>query len=87
MLWPDRRYDPHEDVYDVLTHFQGPFAIQPVMAMALQVPSSRLRIRTPPDSGGSFGVKQGVAPYAVLMAVAPGLQSARSNGSKTGWSI
>ena len=63
-------YDPHEDVYDVLTHFQGPFAIQPVMAMALQVPSSRLRIRTPPDSGGSFGVKQGVAPYAVLMAVA-----------------
>lgn len=63
-------YDPGEDAYEVLTHFQGPYAIQPVMAMALGVPSNRLRIKTPPDSGGSFGVKQGVAPYAVLMAVA-----------------
>lgn len=63
-------YEPAEDVYTVATHFQGPYAIQPVMAMALGVPSNRLRIKTPPDSGGSFGVKQGVAPYAVLMAVA-----------------
>ena len=28
------------------------------------------RLRTPPDSGGSFGVKQGVFPYIVLMAAA-----------------
>ncbi len=63
-------YDPAEDVYEVTTHFQGPFALQPVMALALGVPSNRLRIKTPPDSGGSFGVKQGVAPYAVLMAAA-----------------
>lgn len=63
-------YDPGEDAYEITTHFQGPYAIQPVMAMALGVPSNRLRIKTPPDSGGSFGVKQGVAPYAVLMAVA-----------------
>ncbi len=73
-------YDPHEDSYDVTTHFQGPYAIQPVMAMALGVPSNRLRIRTPPDSGGSFGVKQGVAPYAVLMAVA-----ARISGRPVKW--
>ena len=38
------------------------------MARALKVPGNRLRLRTPPDSGGSFGVKQGVAPYAVLIA-------------------
>ncbi|MGZ0186884.1 MAG: xanthine dehydrogenase family protein molybdopterin-binding subunit [Alphaproteobacteria bacterium] len=63
-------YLPGEDTYEVTTHFQGPFALQPVMAMALGVPSNRLRIRTPPDSGGSFGVKQGVAPYAVLMLLA-----------------
>ncbi|MEQ9126038.1 MAG: molybdopterin-dependent oxidoreductase, partial [Alphaproteobacteria bacterium] len=63
-------YEPGEDAYEVTTHFQGPYAIQPVMALALGVPGNRLRIRTPPDSGGSFGVKQGVAPYAVLMAVA-----------------
>ncbi len=35
------------------------------MARALKVPGNRLRLRTPPDSGGSFGVKQGVFPYIV----------------------
>ncbi len=73
-------YDPAEDAYEVTTHFQGPYAIQPVMAMALGVPSNRLRIKTPPDSGGSFGVKQGVAPYAVLMAIA-----ARVSGRPVKW--
>ncbi len=63
-------YDPHEDAYDVLANFQGPFSIHAVMARALKVAGNRLRLRTPPDSGGSFGVKQGVAPYAVLIAAA-----------------
>jgi 2-furoyl-CoA dehydrogenase large subunit len=40
------------------------------MARALKVPGNRLRLRTPPDSGGSFGVKQGIFPYIVLMGVA-----------------
>ena len=40
------------------------------MARALKVPGNRLRLRTPPDSGGSFGVKQAVFPYIVLMGVA-----------------
>ena len=40
------------------------------MARALKVPGNRLRLRTPPDSGGSFGVKQGVFPYIVLMGIA-----------------
>ena len=42
-----------------------------VMARALKVPGNRLRLRTPPDSGGSFGVKQGVFPYIVLIAARP----------------
>lgn len=63
-------YDPHEDAYDILANFQGPFSIHAVMARALRVPGNRLRLRMPGDSGGSFGVKQGVAPYAILMAVA-----------------
>jgi 2-furoyl-CoA dehydrogenase large subunit len=63
-------YDPGDGVYDVLANFQGPFSLQPVMARALNVPANRLRLRTPPDSGGSFGVKQAVFPYVVLMAVA-----------------
>lgn len=63
-------YDPHEEVYDILANFQGPFSIHTVLARALKVPGNRLRLRMPPDSGGSFGVKQGVAPYAVLIGVA-----------------
>ena len=63
-------YDPGEDAYDVLANFQGPFSLHPVMARALKVPGNRLRLRTPPDSGGSFGVKQAVFPYVVLMGIA-----------------
>ncbi|HSR82094.1 MAG TPA: xanthine dehydrogenase family protein molybdopterin-binding subunit, partial [Hyphomicrobiaceae bacterium] len=63
-------YDPHEDAYDILSNFQGPFSIHAVIARALRVPGNRLRLRTPPDSGGSFGVKQGLFPYLVLMGVA-----------------
>jgi 2-furoyl-CoA dehydrogenase large subunit len=63
-------YDPGEDAYDVLATFQGPFSIHAVLARALKVPGNRLRLRTPPDSGGSFGVKQGIFPYIALMGIA-----------------
>jgi 2-furoyl-CoA dehydrogenase large subunit len=63
-------YDPGDDAYDVLANFQGPFSLHPVMARALKVPGNRFRLRTPPDSGGSFGVKQAVFPYIVLIAAA-----------------
>jgi len=63
-------YDASEDTYDVLANFMGPFSLHAVMARALKVPGNRLRLRTPPDSGGSFGVKQGIFPYIVLMGVA-----------------
>ena len=70
-LWRRRRIRSlREDAYDVLANFQGPFSIHAVMARALKVPGNRLRLRTPPDSGGSFGVKQGVFPYIVLIAAA-----------------
>ena len=63
-------YDPLGDAYDVVSSFQGPFSIHAVVARALKVPGNRLRMRTPPDSGGSFGTKQGVFPYIVLIAAA-----------------
>jgi len=63
-------YDPGLDAYDVMANFQGPFSIHAVLARALKVPGNRLRLRTPPESGGSFGVKQGVFPYIVLIAAA-----------------
>ncbi|MBV9395350.1 MAG: molybdopterin-dependent oxidoreductase, partial [Methylobacteriaceae bacterium] len=63
-------YDPGSDAYDVLANFQGPFSIHAVISRALRVPGNRLRLRTAPDSGGSFGVKQGIFPYIVLVAAA-----------------
>ncbi|MFI5020282.1 MAG: molybdopterin cofactor-binding domain-containing protein [Alphaproteobacteria bacterium] len=63
-------YDPGLDAYDVTANFQGPFSIHAVIARALKVPGNRLRLRTPPDSGGSFGIKQGIFPYIVLIALA-----------------
>src|SRR5215470_7937878 len=63
-------YQPHDDSYDVLANFQGPFSTHPVMAKALRVLGTRLRLRIPPDSGGSFGIKLSVFPYIVLAAIA-----------------
>ncbi len=73
-------YDSGADAYDVLANFQGPFSIHAVLSRALKVPGNRLRLRTPPDSGGSFGVKQGVFPYIVLIAAA-----ARATGRPVKW--
>ena len=63
-------YDPGEGAYDVLSNFQGPLTLHPVMARALKVPGPRLRLRSAPDSGGSFGVKQALFPLIVAMALA-----------------
>ena len=73
-------YDLAEQAFDVLANFQGPFSIHAVLSRALKVPGNRLRLRTPPDSGGSFGVKQGVFPYIVLVAAA-----ARATGRPVKW--
>ncbi len=74
------QHNPAESSYDVLANFQGPFSIHPVMARALRVPGPKLRLRIPPDSGGSFGIKLSVFPYVVLMALA-----ARITGRPVKW--
>ncbi len=60
-------YDDAEDAYEVLANFQGALQHPCGASRALKVPGNRLRLRTPPDSGGSFGVKQGVLPHIVLI--------------------
>ncbi|MEF8690480.1 UNVERIFIED_CONTAM: molybdopterin-dependent oxidoreductase [Comamonas sp. A-3] len=59
-----------DEGYDVCSNFMGPYSLHSVMAMALKIPGTRLRHRLPRDSGGSFGVKQSVFPYVVLMCLA-----------------
>jgi 2-furoyl-CoA dehydrogenase large subunit len=63
-------FDRGANRYTVWSNFQGPYAIHPIMCDALGVRGSGLRLITAPASGGSFGIKQGVYPYIVLMALA-----------------
>ena len=51
-------------------NFQGPFTLHGVAAAALGLRGNRLRLLTPPDSGGSFGTKAAVLPYVVLVGLA-----------------
>lgn len=51
-------------------NFHGPFTMVPIMAGALGVPASRIRLHVPADIGGSFGIKAGIYPYVVLLALA-----------------
>lgn len=62
-------YQPDTGGYDVTSNFQGPFSVHTVMAIALKVPGAKLRHRTPPNSGGSFGSKLTMFPYIVVLAV------------------
>lgn len=71
---------PGHEGYDVLSNFMGPFSLHAVMAMALKVAGNQLRHRIPRDSGGSFGVKQAVFPYVVLMCLA-----SRKAGAPVKW--
>ncbi len=69
-----------DEGYDVMSNFQGPFALHPVMARSLKVGGTRLRLRAPRDSGGSFGTKQAVSTYIVLLCLA-----SRKAGAPVKW--
>ncbi len=64
------RYERGEDAYDITSSFPGPFTLHTVMARSLCVPGNRLRLKSPADSGGSFGVKQSVFPQVVAIGIA-----------------
>ena len=63
-------YDRDAGLFDILSNFQGPYTGHPVIARSLRTDESSVRLRTPAHSGGSFGVKQAVLPYMVLMCLA-----------------
>ena len=64
------QYQPHPDRYTVWSNFQGPFILHALMCGSLKVAGNRLRLITAPHSGGSFGIKQALFPYLVLLAAA-----------------
>ncbi len=63
-------YRAGEQSYEVTANFQGPYTLHAVMSRALKVSGNRLRLKTPPDSGGSYGVKQSIFPNIVSLAIA-----------------
>ncbi len=63
-------YNDGDGIYDVVSNFQGPFTVHPVISKALRIAGSQLRLRIPAYSGGGFGIKQAIFPYIVLMCVA-----------------
>jgi len=63
-------YRREDKIYDVLSNFQGPFTVHPVMSKALRVKGPQLRMRSSAYSGGGFGTKQAMFPYVVLMCIA-----------------
>jgi 2-furoyl-CoA dehydrogenase large subunit len=65
--WEDTASGPAVEAW---ANFHGPFTMVPVMAGALGIPTSRVRLHVPADIGGSFGIKAGIYPYVVLMALA-----------------
>jgi 2-furoyl-CoA dehydrogenase large subunit len=61
-------YMPESDGFVIQGNFQGPFSLMPVLARALRVPDSRIRMMVPQDVGGSFGIKAMIYPYMGLVA-------------------
>jgi 2-furoyl-CoA dehydrogenase large subunit len=61
-------FEQQPDRYTIWSNFQGPFILHALMTGALGVPGNRLRLITSPHSGGSFGIKQAMFPYMVLLA-------------------
>lgn len=59
-----------EDEATLWCNFHGPFVLHPLVAAALGIAPSRLRLLVPPDVGGSFGIKAGIYPYLALLALA-----------------
>jgi 2-furoyl-CoA dehydrogenase large subunit len=62
------------------SNFHGPFAMQPVIAGALGLSPSRVRLIVPEDIGGSFGIKSGIYAYVALIALA-----SRHGGAPVRW--
>ncbi|MFN3804893.1 MAG: xanthine dehydrogenase family protein molybdopterin-binding subunit [Pyrobaculum sp.] len=55
---------------NIWANIQGPALYMYFIAQALDLPTSRIRLQTPRDIGGSFGIKYSIYPYIVLTAAA-----------------
>jgi 2-furoyl-CoA dehydrogenase large subunit len=74
------RWEEGSQTLTAWANFQGPFTLHAVAAAGLGLRGSQLRLLTPPDSGGSFGIKSSVFSYVVLIGL-----TARKLGVPVTW--
>jgi 2-furoyl-CoA dehydrogenase large subunit len=63
-------HDRGSGLVTIWSNFHGPFVLHSVVAGGLGIPGNQLRFIIPPEIGGSFGIKSGIYPYMVLVALA-----------------
>lgn len=63
-------YDDSSGVLTIWSNFQGPWTMVSVLAKSLRMPEDRLRMITPRDIGGGFGIKSSIYPYLALVSLA-----------------
>lgn len=63
-------YDHVDTSVTLWANFHGPFVLHTLVAQALGLPPNAVRLIVPQDIGGSFGIKAGLYPYMVLIALA-----------------
>ena len=63
-------FNRSEECATIWANFHGPYSMLTVLAAALRMPVSKLRVITSPDVGGSFGNKIALYPYMALITLA-----------------
>ncbi|MHC4548073.1 MAG: xanthine dehydrogenase family protein molybdopterin-binding subunit [Planctomycetota bacterium] len=74
------RYDAPTGVMTIWSNFHGPYSLHSFVAKGLNLPENQLRLITPPDIGGSFGIKIGIISYLTLIGLA-----AKKTGRTVRW--
>nr|WP_287069527.1 xanthine dehydrogenase family protein molybdopterin-binding subunit [Pyrobaculum sp.] len=68
--------DYRGDELEIWANIQGPALYMYFISRALDLPTSKIRLQTPRDIGGSFGIKYSLYPYIILAATASRLANA-----------
>ncbi len=63
------KFDAATGVMTLWSNFHGPYSLHSFVAKGLDLPGNRLRLITPADIGGSFGIKIGITTYLTLIGV------------------
>ncbi|AWR95812.1 xanthine dehydrogenase family protein molybdopterin-binding subunit [Acidianus brierleyi] len=58
------------DLLNIIANFQGPMLQVHFISRALGIPENQIRLLTPRDIGGSFGIKYSLYPYMTIAAAA-----------------